>query len=140
MRHDPWGLWPELERLRRESDDAFRRRGASSRRDFPLLNVWTGAEGAVLTTELPGIDPGQLEISVLGDTMTLKGHRDQPEAGSGSTFHRRERGFGAFSRTVQLAFRIDPEAVTASYANGVLEILVPKAEEDRAKTIPVTAS
>jgi HSP20 family protein len=61
----------------------------------------------VVTTELPGIDPSKLEISVLGDTLTLKGNREESKVDEGRTFHRRERGFGAFNRTVQLAFRVD---------------------------------
>ena len=132
--------WPEFDRLRREMNDAFGRWHAASRGEYPLVNVWTNEEGAVLTAELPGVDSSKIEISVLGDTLTVKGRRDEPKPQEGNTFHRRERGFGAFDRTVQLPFRIDAAQVTASYRNGVLEILVPRAAESRARRIAVSAS
>ena len=77
---------------------------------------------------------GQLR-SLLGE----KGVREEPKLQSGHTWHRRERHFGEFSKTIQLDFRIQPNKVTADYNRGVLEILVPRALEDRSRTIKVTA-
>ena len=134
------GSGVELDRLQRELNDVFGRWGISrSAAEFPPINVWTNDDGAMLLLELPGLDPGKIEISVLGDALTVKGERAEPPREEGRTFHRRERGFGAFNRTIQLAFRIDPAKVKATYRRGLLEIAAPRADEDRPRSIQVTA-
>lgn len=133
-----WDPWREFDRLRREMNDMFGRWGIGRAGEFPPINVWTNNEGAVLTSELPGIDPAKLEISILGDTLTIKGEREEREREAGYTFHRCERGFGPFTRTVQLEFRIDGGSAHASYKRGVLEVLAPRAAADRPRSITVT--
>lgn len=131
--------WREMSRLQREMNqlmDSFRQ---SDRGGFPALNVWANQEHALVTTELPGVNPDDLDISVVGETMTLSGRRELPETGEDITWHRHERWHGEFSRSMQLPFRIDVENVDASFKNGVLKVTLPRAEEDRPQRISVAS-
>lgn len=107
--------------------------------EFPALNVWNDENDAIVTAELPGIDAVDLDITVVGDTMTLRGTRQPPEMKEGESIHRQERVQGAFSRSLTLPFRIDNRNVTARMHRGVLTITLPKAEEDKAKKIAIKA-
>lgn len=107
--------------------------------EFPALNIWTSEDGAVVTAEIPGLAPADIDISVVNETLSLRGSRTQPQLEDGAQWHRRERMFGEFSRTIQLPFRIDSEKVEAKFTNGVLEIKLPRSEEDKPRKITVNA-
>lgn len=134
----------EMEWLRREMNDLFETldRGPrmSQATTYPAMNVWTNPDGAVLTAELPGVNPDDLEISVQGDTLTLRGARNPELLNEGEAFHRRERGSGKFQRAFQLPFAVDASKVEASYELGVLSITLPRAESDKPKKIQVTSA
>jgi len=68
------------------------------------VNVWQGPEAVAIAAELPGIEPGDIEISVKDNVLTLSGERKAPEVPDGARWHRNERGFGRFSRTIRLPF------------------------------------
>ncbi len=104
---------------------------------FPPLNVSEDSEKLYVSSELPGIEPDDIEVHVEGDTLTLRGERKLPEAGEGVNYHRREREGGRFRRIVTLPVRIDPNGVEAAFKNGVLNIVLPKAAEARARQIKV---
>jgi len=104
---------------------------------YPAMNVWTNDEGAIVTAELPGVKPEDLDISVAEDTLTLTGSREPEEVGEGVTYHRRERGFGRFSRVFQLPFQVESDQVEAVFEKGVLQISLPRAEADKPKKITV---
>ncbi len=130
----------EMERLRREMDRLFTGfRGIRPLRVgvFPLLNVSEDKDNLYVRAELPGIQPSDLEISVEGDTLTLRGERKSPEAEANVSYHRREREFGRFRRSLTLPTRIDVDKVEAVFQNGILKITLPKAEEVRPKQITV---
>ena len=134
--------WREMERLRREMDSLFTdypsRPGWTAAPAYPAMNVWTNEEGAVVTAELPGVAPEDIEISVVNETLTVTGTR-QPEEVEGATYHRRERSQGRFTRSFQLPFRIEGDKVEASFERGVLHIHLPRAEADKPKKIAVKA-
>jgi len=128
--------------LKREMDRLFTdfsdRTGSSSHAGvFPPLNVSEDNDQLYVWSELPGMEPEDVEISVEGDTLMLRGERKLPEAGEGVNYHRREREGGRFRRIVTLPFRIDPNGVEAAFKNGVLNIVLPKAAEARPKQIKV---
>jgi len=89
--------------------------------------------------EMPGIDPKDVDISVLGDELTLKGKVNVKELKKGTVYLRRERTTGDFSRTLKLPFRVEAGAVKASYRNGVLRLSVPRAQEEKPRKIAVEA-
>jgi HSP20 family protein len=131
-----------MEQWKREMDRLFADfagRTVSSYRTgvFPPLNVSEDHEKLYVSSELPGMEPDDLEIHVEGDTLTLRGERKLAEAGEGVSFHRREREGGRFRRIVTLPARIDPNGVEAAFQNGVLNIVLPKATEARARQIKV---
>jgi len=107
---------------------------------FPAMNVWSGDERVMVTAELPGITPEDINIAVTGDTLTLTGKRQRPEVAEGNNYHRQECGYGEFSRSLQLPFRIDANGVEATFRKGVLSITLPRAEEDKPKRIQVNGS
>jgi len=136
--------WEPLDQLRRLQRDMGRAltdawRGLTTR-VFPALNIWTGRDDAVVTVELPGVDASKLDLSVVGDTLTISGSRESDQLEEGQAFSRRERESGEFSRTVQLPFRVEADKVTAHYAKGVLRITLPRLEADRPKQISVKAT
>lgn len=139
-RYSPYGMWNEMDRFQREMNRTFDR-ALSSRYptipEFPALNVWRDEAGAVVTAELPGLKLEDIEISVTGDTLTLKGDYAQPEKDEDIRYHRQERRYGKFSRSLQLPFNVDAEKVEASYKNGVLKISLPQSEADKPKKIQI---
>lgn len=130
-------LWREMMRLQQEMD-SLSPRGAQLRgAALPALNVWASEESAVVTSELPGVVLDDLDISVVGDTLTIRGSRNPEQLGEGQTFHRRERGHGNFVRVLQLPFRVETEEVSATLRNGMLNITLPRAQSDRPRKIQV---
>ena len=107
-----------------------------TRRPFPPVNVWQHEDEVLVEAELPGLKAGDLDISVSGDEMTLKGQRDEAEQ-QGATYHRRERGTGSFARVVKLPVEVQADGVEASLTDGVLLVRLPKAPEARPRKIEV---
>lgn len=105
---------------------------------FPRVNLSETAERYVLTCELPGVASESLDVTVSGRELTIKGERSAPESGE-RRYHRHERGFGTFSRTVELPGEVDAEALSASLKHGVLTIELTKAAESKPKQIQVKA-
>jgi HSP20 family protein len=129
-----------LDRLRREMDRLFAdwtpRSGWGAAPAYPAMNVWTNEEGAIVTAELPGVAPEDIDISVVNETLTVTGER-QPDEVEEATYHRRERGQGRFTRSCQLPFRVESGEVEATFERGVLHIHLPRAEADKPKRIEV---
>ena len=134
----------EMERLRREMNRVFANFPATSESritpGYPAMNVWTNEDGVVVTAELPGIDPDALDIAVVENTLTLSGERKPLELEEGEVYHRRERGYGKFTRSFQLPFNVEANNVEATYEKGVLNITLPRAEADKPRKITVKAA
>ncbi len=135
-----WDPWRELSRLQNEVSRLFGVDATSRSSRVPAVNVWTNDDGAVLRALLPGFEKDNIDISVLGDSVTIAGSREERDDKKDATCHRREREYGSFSRTLQLPFRVEAEAVTAAFKNGVLELTLPRANADKPKRIAVKAS
>jgi HSP20 family protein len=114
--------------------------GARVAPSFPAINVWLSEEGAVVTAELPGVKPEDLDISVVGETLTLTGSRQPEELKEGEKYHRRERRFGKFTRTFQLPFTVEASKVDAKFDKGILHIALPRAEAEKPRKISVKAA
>ena len=135
MRHelDFFNPWYQLHRARREI-------GQSVARHETPLSIWIGEDGGKISMPLPGVTADKIDISVLGDVVTLRGQRDDTSRTDGTTYLRKERHSGAFHRQVQLPFRVDPQSVKASYIDGVLTVTLPRLAEDKAQRITVQAA
>jgi HSP20 family protein len=101
-------------------------------RGQPMINLWETEEALMAEAELPGVQQDQIDISVVGNDLTLKVERPELEK-EGVTFHRRERPSGSFVRVVQLP----ADRVEAELRNGVLTLTLPKAESARPRKISV---
>jgi HSP20 family protein len=108
---------------------------------FPLVNLLSDANEALVTAEIPGVDPADLEISLTKGQLTIRGNvKDGAPAGEDVVCHRKERGSGPFARTFALPFEVEEEKISAKYEKGVLAITLPRAEKSKPKTIPVIAN
>jgi HSP20 family protein len=135
--------WQEMDHLQREMNRLFESVYGEGNRvvsGYPAMNIWTNPESAVVTTELPGVSPENIDISIVGETLTLTGERQPEQLPEGARYHRQERGYGKFTRSVQLPFQVDAEKVDARFEKGVLHISLPRAEADKPKKIQVKAA
>lgn len=107
--------------------------------EFPLIDVWTSANGAIVRAELPGVAPEDVDISLVKDTLTLRGSRNREELKEGESRHRQERGYGQFTRSLHLPFSIEGDSVQAKFQNGVLQITLPRAEAEKPRRITVSS-
>ncbi len=113
--------------------------GPSGRGVFPPVNVFTDGDIHVVKVEVPGIPPEAVSIETAGRTLTVSGKREFAGKAGGS-FHRRERGTGQFSRSIQLPSDLDLTQAEATCRNGILTIRIPKKEEAKPRQISVKAS
>ncbi|MBF0510580.1 MAG: Hsp20/alpha crystallin family protein [Deltaproteobacteria bacterium] len=107
---------------------------------YPALNLSEDAENLYLRAELPGIEPEQIDLSIEGDSLTIRGQRTISEADKKVNYHRRERESGYFRRVLTLPSPIDHTKVAAAAKNGVLTITLPKAEAAKPRQIKVAAA
>ncbi len=142
------GMYP-LDQLRSQMDrlvsdfftpmtGRYAARSETQGRGFPALNVWEHNDDLYAEAELPGIKSEDLEISVEGGDMTIRGQRGGSPSEE-TTYHRRERGSGEFVRVLRLPVEVDAEHVEATLKDGVLLVKLPKAESAKPKKIKVSA-
>ncbi len=136
--------WDDLEKVRNEMDKMFR--GVSAEMPwipratvYPALNVSEDEDNIYVRAEIPGVKPEDLDISIEGETLTLKGERQEQTPDKKFSYHRHEIETGRFSRALALPTRIDSEKIEASYRNGIIKITLPKAAEVKPKKIGVSA-
>lgn len=128
--------WEEFERMRRALWDGDSGRAC----EFPLVNTWVSSDDSVVTTEIPGVDPEKIDISVSGSTVTLRGSRKADDIQEGQSYHRRERWSGEFSRTIELPFTIEADKVSAKFKKGILFLTLPKAEAEKPRKIEIKSN
>jgi HSP20 family protein len=146
-----WDIFRELDNLRREINEALRNGGVNrpsgnvflspvTTRRFPLVN-FSEDEGHVYVEALvPGVAPGDTDLSVWRNTVTISGERKPFDAKEGQVVHRNELGSGSFSRTIELPVDIDPEKVNAEYRDGILRVTLAKAEHAKPRKIEIRPS
>src|SRR6266496_2861514 len=146
-----WSPWQTLETLRRELDRIFDETGSRNEpffrtaflpgraaRRYPLTNLYEDKDAVYLEALAPGVDPATLEVSVVGNTLSITGEKRRvagdvkPEA-----FHRSERSTGTFVRHLQLPVEVDDNTVHADYKDGLLVVTLPKGEKAKPKQIAV---
>jgi HSP20 family protein len=130
---------PEIIDLRREINRIFSHIGQNTASDYPAINVWEKNDSFVVTTELPGMDPENINISVAGATLTISGISKTDPIKEGETYLRQERELGNFQRNFQLPFQVDSQKVEAKYERGVLQITLPMLKEDLPQKIKINS-
>jgi HSP20 family protein len=104
--------------------------------EFPLLNLWTNPDGAIVAAEVPGVSADDLEISIRRDTVTLRGTR-KGEPTEDAVVLRQERVTGPFARNFVLPFRVDADKASAKFERGVVTLTLPRPEEDKPHRISI---
>jgi HSP20 family protein len=104
----------------------------------PALDVWETDAEVVYAFDLPGIPEDKISIEVKEDTLTVSAEREKTEEVSDERFYRFERRYGSFARAVGLPQSVDQERIAARFENGVLEIRIPKPEEQKPRTIAIS--
>jgi HSP20 family protein len=103
----------------------------------PALDISERKDAYLVTVELPGLKPEDLDITMEDGLLTIQGERQFTSESSEQQFHRVERRYGAFRRSITLPAHVTAEGIQASFEDGVLQILIPKAEEAKPKRIHV---
>lgn len=130
------GMFRDMERLRNEFDRLLAGPSRAFGSPYPAVNVWHGKDKVVVTAELPGLKTEELEISVVGNTLTVHG---TPTPEEERDYHRRERLNVEFHRTIDLPYEVDQDKVEAKLDKGILAIALPRAEADKPRRITVKA-
>ena len=134
---DPFDdLEHEVDRLLRSVNLTFQ--GIRVGRQFPSVNLYEQDDAFILTAELPGTRLEDLELTVAGGILTLKGRRDDSEEVPEHRFRRSERFHGAWQRSVSLPERIREESLAATFTDGVLKVRLPKGAQSPPRQITVT--
>lgn len=134
----------ELDAIRNEVSRAFFGDDGPLHRyrlEKPAMNVWRNDDGLIVTADLPGVNVDELDITVEGDTLSIKGQftDDSADEATETNFHRRERFHGPFGRVLQLPFEVDAEKTEANYENGVLTLTLGRPEALKPKKVLVQA-
>lgn len=140
----PWRPFRELTTLREEMDQLWNRFFGEwpsmepSRGEWaPSLDVSETKDNIVVKAEVPGMDAKDIDISLANDALTVKGEKKQEKEEKDENYHRVERSYGGFSRSVRLPKDVQSDKIKASYKNGVLKITLPKSEEAKKKEIKI---
>ena len=134
------GQWDPFREFRREvgrllgNFDAI---GVRLPRPFPAINLYDAGDRYLLTAELPGIDPKEIDLSITAETLTFRGERRCPPGIVEETYRRQERRFGRWSRAVTLPERVDSSKIAAQFAHGILTVTIPKDTDARPRRIDV---
>ena len=113
---------------------------ASAQRWVPAMDLVEHDDHFLLRADLPGLGESDVNIEFHDGSLTVSGERKAEHTQRERGYYRLERQFGQFSRTLTLPEGIDPEAVKASFTNGVLEIWIPKPEQRKPRRIPIAGS
>ena len=139
-----WEPFGEVSRLRREMDrfwEEFFGPGPLWRRGgeewSPAVDVAETPEKVTVKAEVPGIEPKNLEISLVGDLLTIKGEKKSEREETKESYHLVERSHGSFSRTLRLPAAVDAGKIEAQYEKGILTITCPKKEVVKPKAITI---
>jgi HSP20 family protein len=142
-----WEPFRELVSLREAMDrlfeESFVRPGggrlAPAGMELPAVDMYQTDDAVVVKSAIPGIKPEDIDISITGDTLTIKGETRVEEEVNEENYIRRERRYGSFCRSLALPLPVVTEKAEAEFENGVLTLTLPKAEEVKPKAIKIKA-
>jgi HSP20 family protein len=103
----------------------------------PSIDVFEQGDEIVVKAELPGLSKDDIDLTVSGSSLTLKGEKSKKEEVKEEDYYYCERSFGSFSRTIDLPCEVKVDAAKASFTSGVLEVRLPKTEEAKRKSTKI---
>lgn len=140
-----WKPFKEVTKLRSEMDRLWDDYFGSGRRAFksetwvPSVDVSETADKIVVKAEIPGMNSKDIDISLSGDILTIKGEKESEREEKEENYHLVERSYGSFARSIRLPVGVEADKIEASYKQGVLTVTCPKKEEVKAKPIEIKA-
>jgi HSP20 family protein len=138
-----WEPFREISSLQSEMNRLFNAAfdtpsGSQARRWAPPMDLLETEDQFVLRADLPGMGESDVKIELEDNVLTLSGERRSEHEANGEGFHRVERAFGSFSRSLTLPKGVDPEGVVAGFDRGVLEVRIPKPEQRKPRRIEIS--
>jgi HSP20 family protein len=131
----------EFDRLFKEAFTPFFGESELSTRTWaPPVDIYETENDIVLTAELPGVDPKNVDVKVEDSTLYLKGERKFEKEVKNENYHRVERSYGSFARSFSLPNSINSDKVKAEFKDGLLTLTLPKREESKPRTIKIDVS
>jgi len=125
---DFWSFWPSLRRFPFES-----------REWVPAVDMYEKDDKYMVKAEVPGMKEEDVDVSVVGDRLTIKGEKKAESEVKEENYYRSERSYGSFFRSIDLPADADPDRIEASYDDGVLEVTIPKTAAVKPKKVKVSA-
>jgi HSP20 family protein len=101
------------------------------------VDIYEDADNVVIKAEIPGVNKEDISVSLTDDTVTISGKKTEEKKIEKENYYRKEIRTGSFSRSFTLPCAVDREKVKATYKNGVLEIILPKSEKEKAKEVKI---
>ena len=139
----PWRPFRDLEEWERRFDDLLGRplwRLPTDERGWiPAVDVFEKDDRFVVKAELPGMKDDDVDVSVVGDTLTIKGEKKTETEVKNEDYYRCERSYGTFYRSIPIPSNVDANKIEASFDDGVLEVTLPKSAKVKPKKIAVSA-
>ncbi len=141
VRWDPYREMLSLRQMmNRVFDESFNHTLTNSEDwNIPSVDMYQTENDLVVKAVLPGMKPEDIQISVTGDVLTLRGETKQEQEVKEATYHVKERRFGSFSRSLPLPVPVMTDNAHAEFDNGILTLILPRAEENLPKTIAIKA-
>ncbi len=139
----PWRPFRELATLREEMNRLWDRFFGEREEElfigekFPSVDVSESEDKIVVTAEVPGMKPEEIDVSLSDGILTIKGERKQEKEEKDKNYHLVEIKYGQFSRSIRLPAEVKEDKVSAEYKNGILKITLPKTEEAKKKEIKI---
>lgn len=141
-----WDPFRDLETIQKEMNRMFdsslvrwpsRDAGLLEGAWSPAIDIYDSKDNVLVKADIPGMNKDEIEVSVHGDTLILKGQKKQEKETKEKDFVRTERFYGVFNRAIHLPGQVDADKVDATYKNGVLELVLPKKEESKPKQLKI---
>jgi HSP20 family protein len=139
----PWRPFRELEEWERRFDDLWGRPSwrlpVEERGWMPAVDVFEKEDRFIVKAELPGMKEDDIDVSVVGDTLAIRGEKKTETEIKDEDYYRCERSYGSFYRSIPLPSNVDANKIEASFEDGILEVALPKSAKIKPKKIAVSA-
>ena len=136
-----WRPFRDMEEWQQQIEDFFGQpmlRPGVDRNWMPHMDVYEKGDNLVVKAELPGMKEEDIDVSVVGDQLTIKGEKKAESEVKDEDYYRSERSYGSFYRSISLPSDVDSSRIEANYEDGVLEVTLPKSPEVKPKKITVS--
>ena len=141
----PWTPWAGLASLRREMDRLFDRFVEPSSEEmesqwWPKVDLSETKDALVVKAEIPGVEQKDISVSLQNGVLTITGEKRHENEEKDEHYHRVERAYGSFARSLTLPIGVEAEKVNATFKDGLLTVTLPKTAAAKGTTIPVKAA